>query len=197
MNTMQSGSKEGTQKTLTFERATNSAALCSFYCGQDEVDEIIHNAIDDNLYANDLYLVKEEQDIVAMFCLGKEKYCLFLPDDTKDKMKMGLKPVPKAASTDGEDYWDRFYYDAVELSLLAVKKEKRDQHIGSFIIEHVIDYIKNQRENSAYKDCEFLMVRALNMSDYTAVPFYSKCGFFPAKKEVPYQNLDMYRIIPK
>lgn len=192
---MQSGSKEGTLTTLTFERATNSAALCSFYCGQDVVDKIIHEKLDENLNVNDLFLVRDDKEIVALFCIGKGKYSLFLPDETKEKMKRGLKPFPEKACSEGEEYWERFNYGAVELSLLAVKKERRNRHIGSFIVEHVIDYLKSF-EGPEYKGCEFLMVRAFNSESYSAIPFYLKCGFFPAKAELPGRNLDMYRILP-
>lgn len=192
---MQSGSNGGTQITLTFERATNSAALCSFYCGEEAVDDIIHNELDNNLNTNDLFLVRDGEEVVAMFCIGKEKYSLFFPDETKDKMKNGFKPSPHTATSEGDDYWERFNYDAVELSLLAVKKDRRNRHIGSFIIEHVIEYLKSF-EGQEYNGCEFLMVRALNLKSYTAIPFYMQCGFVPAKKELPGVNLDMYRILP-
>ncbi len=39
---------------------------------------------------------------------------------------------------------------------------------------------------------DFVTVRALKHDDYTAVPFYLNCGFYPAEKEVEGRNLFMY-----
>lgn len=189
---MQSGSKNQKPK-LTFERATNIGALHSFSCGQEDVDHIIREVLPDTLFDNELYLVKDGEEVVALFCLQIENHCLFLSDDTKGKMQAGTKPKPNSAIIKGDEFWERFNYDSRELTLLAVKKERRFQHIGSFIIESIIERLASDPNENR----EFIHVRALNTEEYSAIPFYRKCGFFPAVKEEKGVNLMMYRIIPQ
>ncbi len=189
---MQSGSKNQKPK-LTFERATNIGALHSFSCGQEDVDHIIREVLPDTLFDNELYLVKDGEEVVALFCLQIENHCLFLSDDTKGKMQAGTKPKPNSALVEGEKFWERFNYDSRELTLLAVKEDRRFQHIGSFIIESILERLANDPNENR----EFIHVRALNTEEYSAIPFYRKCGFFPAVKEEKGVNLMMYRIIPQ
>lgn len=186
------GSKESTLTDLTFERATNLAALQLFKCGQDEVDKIIKEDLPSLLPTNDLWLVKDKDEVVALFCLQRDPYCLFLSDRVKEKMKEGQKPKPIAAKQEGVEFWDKFFYESKELTLLAVKKERRNQHLGAFIIESILEMLVNSGEKK-----ELLSVRALNIKDYSAIPFYLKCNFTPAMDQVPGQNLIMYRVIPK
>ena len=180
-------------KDLTFERATDLAALRCFKCGQEEVDHIIQDELPFTLTTNDLYLVKDGDEVVAMFCLQKDTHCLFLSDSAKEKMQKGSKPKPASACIEGEEFWERFNYDSKELTLLAVKENRRGQHLGAFIVESVIEKLANDPDEKR----EFLFVRALNTDKYTAVPFYQKCHFYAAVNPVPGQNLMMYRIIPK
>lgn len=191
MSTMQSGSNDQ-ELNLTFERATNTGALCSFKCGQDLVDGIIKE-LDTYLPTNDLFLVKQGDEVVALFCISKNDYCLFLSDTTKEKMQDGVKPKPDSARDCGEEYWEQMLFNAVEISLLAVRADKRGRHIGSYIIEYVLHSLAG----NPVEKREFLMVKALNIEEYTAVPFYAKCGFFPAQIEALGKSLAMYRIIPK
>lgn len=188
-----SGSKENSVINLMFERATNTAALRYFVCGQEIVDHII-GELESYLLDNDLFLVRDGEEVVALYCIQKNPHNLFISEDAKEKMKTGIKPVPDGAFSRGVCFWGLNHYSAIELSLLAVKKDRRGKHIGSFIIEHVIDTLSCDCEDNR----EFLIVKALDVGDYTAVPFYEKCGFFPAKeKERQEMELTMYRIIPK
>ena len=66
-------------------------------------------------------------------------------------------------------------------------------HIGSFIIESIIERLASDPNENR----EFIHVRALNTEEYSSIPFYRKCGFFPAVKEEKGVNLMMYRIIPQ
>lgn len=177
---------------LLFERATNLAALGSFECGVSIVDEIIHEVLPTALSTNDLFLVKEKKEVVALYCLQKGSMSLFLSDSAKGHMKEGSKPKPHRAIEEGPAYWERFFYDSVELTLLAVKKGLRNRHIGSFVIEHILETLANDSGCGQ----ELLVVRALNMEGYSAIPFYRKCDFHPAVKERPGENLIMYHIIP-
>lgn len=107
---MLSGSNS--KKNLTFERATDLAALHSFKCGQEEVDHIIREELPYTLTTNDLYLVKDGDEVVALFCLQKDTHCLFLSDLAKENMQKGSKPKSESAREEGEEFWERFNYDS-------------------------------------------------------------------------------------
>ena len=78
------------------------------------------------------------------------------------------------------------------------------ESIDDFIHHELQDYVNmggcemvlvsEIAENNIVK-CDFVAVRALKYMDYTAVPFYTKCGFFAAEQEEPGRNLFMYRVI--
>ncbi len=183
---MPSGSKSEQLTQLSFERATSIAALHSFSCGQATVDRIIQE-LEDHLPTNDLYLVKEGEDVVALFCLQKDNHALFLSDATRDKMRCGIKPMP---SVPLNEYLNTFA--SKELSLLAVRKDYQRRRLGSFIIEMVMEKLVREKE----ENCEFLIVKALCEEDYSAVPFYEKCGFFPSQVfRKGDMSLTMYRVI--
>ena len=95
-------------KDLIFERATNLAVLRCFKCGQEEVDHIIQDELPYTLSTNDLYLVKDGDEVVTLFCLQKDTHCLFLSDSAKESMQKGSKPKPESARVDGEEFWERF-----------------------------------------------------------------------------------------
>lgn len=194
MSTVSSGSKESKQKELVVERATNVGALCSFKCGQKVVDNIIRE-LDKHLATNDLFLVKEEDELVAIFCLGKFGHNMYLSDGAKVNIQRGIKPSPQRASAEElQSYLEStFSFDSQELSLLAVKEGKRGRHIGSSIIENIIDFFASDPNNKS----EFLFVKALHLPDYSAVPFYRKCGFCSTQDEMLGESLGMFRVIPK
>ena len=64
------GNEAGTLKDLVFEKATDIAALSCFKCGVAIVDAIIRTELKDCLPTNDLFLVKDGEEIVALFCIG-------------------------------------------------------------------------------------------------------------------------------
>lgn len=68
---------------------------------------------------------------------------------------------------------------------------RQHHHIGSFVIERIMEEVA--KDESMH--CDFVTVRALKHDGYTAVPFYQKCGFFPAEQEQEGRNLFMYRIV--
>ena len=84
------GSKGITLKDLTFERATNLAALQLFKCGQDEVDKIIKEDLSSLLPTNDLWLVKDGEEVVALFCLLYIPFLVISPLVAMDKLNKWL-----------------------------------------------------------------------------------------------------------
>lgn len=188
---MQSGNNIGSSIKFIFERTTDASVLSNFSCGIDSMDDFIHDELQDYLWMGScqMYVIREEDEIVAMFCLDKHNLCL--SEVVKEKMQEGSKPSPQGAPESNESYWLKPFFDAVEITYLAVSKNRQHQHIGSFVIERIMDRVAQDTT----VNCDFVTVRALKHDDYTAIPFYRKCGFFPAEKEVEGRNLFMYRIV--
>ena len=188
---MLSGSDAQTYRELQIERAYNADALSNFICGLPEIDEFIHHQLCDYICMGgcELYLVRDGEDIVAMFCL--DNGTLPLSNVAKEKMHSGDKPVPQHNPDPNDTYWWKSSYEAVEITYLAVASERRNQDIGSTIIEAIMNKVANSD-----KEIDYVIVRALQCEDgYTAVPFYEKCGFYLAEKRVSDKNLFMYRVV--
>jgi len=188
---MQSGSNFDTPKQLVFERVTDASILSDFSCGIDSMDEFIHQELQDYIWMGScqLFVIRDGEDIVAMYCLDQHNLCL--SEIVKDKMKDGLKPSPQNAPDADSPYWFKPFFEAIEITYLAVATSRQRQHIGSFIIESIMSQVAHDPNIQS----DFVTVRALKHDDYTAVPFYSSCGFFPPEKEIDGRNLFMYRIV--
>lgn len=171
----------------------DASVLARFSCGIDSMDEFIHKELQEYLWMGScqMYVIYEGEEIVAMFCLDNHSLCL--SDVAKVKMQEGKKPIPQNAPEADNPYWYRTFYDAIEITYLAVAEERQHQHIGSFIIERIMDKVAQDADAC----CDFVTVRALKHEGYSAVPFYPKCGFYPAEKEVKGRNLFMYRIVSR
>ena len=191
MNTKQSGNNGGMPIKLTFERVSDTRALSNFTCGIKDIDDFIHNELQEYIYMGScqLYLIRDDEEVVAMYCL--DRHNLHLSDMVKEKMHEGAKPAPQNAPEADSPYWFNPFFEAVEITYLAVAKSRQHQHIGSFVIERIMEEVARDEEVK----CDFVTVRALKHDDYTAVPFYQNCGFFPAEKEQEGRNLFMYRIV--
>lgn len=188
---MQSGSNSNPTKQLTFERTTDASVLSDFFCGINSMDEFIHHDLQDYVSMGNcqMYVIREGDDVVAMFCLDNSS--LFLEDSARENMQKGIKPCPAGTADADSLFWYKPSYDAVEITYLAVTKDRQRQHIGWFIIDSIMDRVAQSDEFN----CEFVIVRALKERDYTAVPFYKKCGFYPAQKEKDGKNLFMFRVV--
>lgn len=191
MSTKQSGSNTDTPRQLIFERVTDASILSNFSCGIDSMDDFIHSELQDYLWMGScqMYVIRDGEDIVAMYCLDQHNLCL--SEVVKEKMQDGTKPSPQDAPDADSPYWFKPFFDAVEITYLAVSSERQHQHIGSFIVERIMEQVAQNPDIH----CDFVTVRALKHDDYTAVPFYRNCGFYPAEQEVEGRNLFMYRII--
>ena len=107
-------------------------------------------------------------------------------------MREGVKPIPQEALDPDNPYWRLPLIDSIEITYLAVAKERQHQHLGSFIIEKIIQDLLADNECTS----PLLTVRAYKSETYTAVPFYEKCGFFPTEDaSASKPTLCMYRII--
>lgn len=187
-----SGINKANSHKLIIERAHNISVLSSFYCGNTTVDTFIHNELQDYLDMGNckLFVVKDNDEVIGMFCL--ETSNLTLSESAKKKMLDGKKPSPKEAPKSHDDcYWLKVVYEATEITYFAIRKDRQNEYIGSSIIESIMQKVS---QNKDFKG-EYVIVRALNENNYSAIPFYKICGFTPATNEVPNQNLFMYRVV--
>ncbi len=175
---------------LIFERIDDASVLSNFYCGIADMDSFIHEKLQGYLQRTgcDAYVVKQDGEIIAMFSLGNDT--LNLDDDDKDDMKSGFIPKPTIALED-KGFLAEKEFPAIEITYLAVEKERRGQGIGEYIVSQV--------ENKVLRDnpeCEFITVEAYKTREYSAVGFYSHCHFTPSEQPMGYKNtLRMYKVL--
>ena len=138
------------------------------------------------------YLAKYEDEVVAVFALSFDS--LDLDIDDKEELDMGM------SSTGSPDidwnYRNTFYakprYPALDIAYLAVQEKWRKRGVGSKLIEAIAERARSQN----FAGCQFLTVEALATKEYSAVGFYSRCGFTPNELKVPQKDtLRMFRTL--
>jgi GNAT superfamily N-acetyltransferase len=168
--------------------------LNTFSSGIEAMDTFIRSDFRlsvENHYCS-AYIVKHQEDIVAVFALSFDS--LDLDTDDKEELQTGM------SSTGSPDidwnYKDTFYakprYPALDIAYLAVQEQWRGRGVGSLLL----DTIAEQARNQSFAGCQFLTVEALATSEYSAVGFYSRCGFTPNELKKPYKDtLRMFRTL--
>ena len=168
--------------------------LNTFSSGIEAMDTFIRSDFRlsvENHYCS-AYIVKHQEDIVAIFALSFDS--LDLDTDDKEELQAGM------SSTGSPDidwnYKDTFYakprYPALDIAYLAVQEQWRGRGVGSLLL----DTIAEQARNQSFAGCQFLTVEALATSEYSAVGFYSRCGFAPNELKKPYKDtLRMFRTL--
>ena len=174
--------------------------LEDFYClntfssGIEAMDTFIRSDFRlsvENHYCS-AYIVKHQEDIVAVFALSFDS--LDLDTDDKEELQTGMSST---GSPDiDRNYKDTFYakprYPALDIAYLAVQEQWRGRGVGSLLL----DTIAEQARNQSFAGCQFLTVEALATSEYSAVGFYSRCGFAPNELKKPYKDtLRMFRTL--
>lgn len=187
---MQSGSNGAEYLDLEFERIDDASVLSNFYCGIKEMDDFIHERLQGYFDRTECeaYVVKCNDDIIAMLSLGEDVLCL--DEDDKDDMRSGFIPKPQKA-LEGQSFLSENKFQAVEITYLAVKKNWRGKGVGEYIISQI--------ENKVLRDCpecEFITVEAYHTTEYSAVGFYTRCDFTPAELPLGYKDtLRMYKVL--
>jgi GNAT superfamily N-acetyltransferase len=168
--------------------------LNTFSSGIEAMDTFIRSDFRlsvENHYCS-AYIVKHQEDIVAVFALSFDS--LDLDTDDKEELQTGM------SSTGSPDidwnYKDTFYakprYPALDIAYLAVQEQWRGRGVGSLLL----DTIAEQARNQSFAGCQFLTVEALATSEYSAVGFYSRCGFTHNELKKPYKDtLRMFRTL--
>ena len=165
--------------------------LSTFCSGVESMDNFIRTDFRmsvENHYCS-AYVVRYQDEVVAVFALSFDS--LDLDADDKEELETGI------SSTDTPDidwnYKDTFYakprYPALDIAYLAVQKRWRGQGVGNLLINTIAEQARSQ----TFAGCQFLTVEALATSEYSAVGFYSRCGFTPNEVKKPYKDtLRMY-----
>lgn len=177
-------------RDIEISSVSSTACLADFHCGISAMDKFIHEGLQqsiDHHYCR-LYVAKANDVIVAMFALSFDS--IDLDNDDKEEIATGISSTGTPNVT--SDYEDTFYskrrYPALDIAYFAVKEEYRNQHIGIRLIGAIKDMARKQTVGG----CQFLSVEAYRVSEYSAVPFYDKCGFAP--NELPNPNKDTLRM---
>lgn len=121
-----------------------------------------------------LWIVYEDDDVVAFFSLSKDALILNYEDIRSISNHKTLNSI--LPSSDENKFWEQEKYPAVEIDYLAVCEERRlnpEYHLGSSIIE----FIARQALKDQFSATMFLTVEAFDSLNYSAVSFYKKCGF--------------------
>lgn len=184
----------GNKYQLRFERVEDASVLSDFNCGLDVMDRFIHSGLQwciDYHYCV-VYAVKDIKEIVGIVALGCDK--LELDTTDKEELQMGFFPKPEIDFNYQDTFWAKSSYPAIEITYLAVKKDKRHLGIGEYIIEAVAQRALDSRFNLA--GCQFLTVEAYSRGSNSAVGFYDKCDFIAAEALNPNkETLRMYKTI--
>ena len=179
---------------LTSEKITDFHCLSSFVSGVEAMDVFIQGDFRmsvENHYCT-AYGIWYKEELVAIYALSFDS--LDLDSDDKDDLQTGI------SSTGTPDidwnYKDTFYakprYPALDIAYLAVKQEYRGNNVGHSIVEMIAEQARSQ----TFAGCQFLTVEALATSEYSAVGFYSRCGFTPNEVKKPYKDtLRMFRTL--
>lgn len=187
---MQSGNK----LKLDFERIDDASILLDFNCGLDVMDRFIHSGLQwciDYHYCV-VYAVKDSSGIVAIVALGCDK--LELDASDKEELRMGFFKKPDIEFDYQDTFWAKSSYPAIEITYLAVRKDKRHLGIGEYIIEAIGQRALDPKSNMA--GCQFLTVEAYRKGNNSAVGFYNKCDFIVAEEPNPNkETLRMYKTI--
>lgn len=138
------------------------------------------------------YVVTYGNEVIAVFALSFDS--LDLDSDDKEELDTGMSTtgVPDIDS----DYRNTFYakqrYPALDIAYLAVQKKWREKKIGRYLIEMIAERARSQN----FAGCQFLTVEALATKEYSAVGFYSRCGFTPNELKDPRKDtLRMFRTL--
>ena len=144
--------------------------LKDFECGIQSMDAFIHSSLQSFLQHNDRYdlVVVSEKDngIVAMYVTSTGGFV-----DCNGEFQDILIGKPWEYLDDDLQVHDGVRYSTLEIDYLAVRKDLRYKGYG----KEIISKLSRQARES---DCYFLTVDAYHDTEYSAIPFYEKCGFF-------------------
>ena len=181
------------RQNLHLQLEQDASILADFYSGVDEMDDFIHTRLSAFLrayHSSYFYVLRNAEGvIVAMFVISEGR--LFVDEECRDDLR--LKFQDKEKWPEYKDYWETGAFPSIEIDYLAVRKEYRNQHIGT----DIISIIKSLKDKTySYHQPLFISVNAYCTKDYSAVGFYQKCHFWAAEFLNPNtETIKMYRTL--
>ncbi len=171
---------------LEIRPASDFSQLAGFCCGLEEMDNFIHSrlATCDQIHFVNTYFVFHEEEVIALFSLSTGS--VILDSDDFEDIQMGARNrMHSLEFTTDEDFLENYFYvhrtyPTIELQYLAVREDYRSKqdssseklHVGKVIIDAIVAKAK-----SLDLGAMFISVDAYDTDEYSAVPFYEKCGF--------------------
>lgn len=179
---------------MKLRRLRDYSLLKDFHCGVQQMDEFIQQKLQYSIEAHFCvpYIVIDDDDIVAFFALSYDSLAMpsaYFDDFLNGFSSSGTPNIPF-------DYHDTFehkeHYPAIDVAYFAVSEQYQRKHIGSEILEDIIQFVKDH----ALAGCQFIVVDALVTSDYSAMSFYAKNKFTVCEDKKPYKDcVRMYRVL--
>lgn len=172
----------------------DAAELTNFQCGIPEMDDFIHGELAYSIEGRYCvpYALKQGEEIIAFYALSYDS--LVFPNDYFEDFIHGYSSsgVPDIPSR----YWPIFeskqQYPAMSISYFAVAAAYQHQHIGSALLEDIINRIRKKDDAG----CQFVVVDALVTDRYSALAFYAKNGFTVCEDKKPYKDcVRMYKVL--
>lgn len=160
-----------------FKRVDDTSTLFNFESGVEPIDKFIKNKERGlekfiKLRLSNLWVVFERGEAVALFALSKD--AIMLNNEDRRNIEQDKDKASALVPTGDEDkFWEKERFPAIEIDYLAVRKDKRNAHLGTLII----DAISEKALEDELSATMFLTVEAYDTQDYSAVGFYKKCGF--------------------
>lgn len=142
---------------LSYERTDDISCLNGFHCGIYEMDLYIQKSLQSHLNtAKDLCnYIIRENGVVVALCTLKDH-----------KLKIALND----------------YVDTVAIEYLAVRREVQNQGIGREIISWIVKQTRMEKPEIRIITVDAFMS---DITGYSAVAFYKKCGFITIQKKHP------------
>ena len=168
--------------------------LKTFRSGVEAMDNFIRGDFQmsvENHYCT-AYVVTYQEEVVAIFALSFDS--LDLDSDDKEELQTGMSSagVPEVDWNYKDTFYSKPRYPALDIAYLAVQEKWRGRGVGYLLI----DTIAEQARTQTFAGCQFLTVEALATKEYSAVGFYSRCGFTPNEVRKPYKDtLRMFRTL--
>ena len=147
------------------ESFTDASILSEFTCGLQEMDDFIHHNLQsflDTKPCNAYCLKDATETIVAFFVLQPEMISI-VDDDAKEDIQL-IHPNIQLETIE---------YKTMEIEYLAVSKNLQRQGIGTECIAQIMRIAQEMQDTDLF----FLTADAFKTGEYSAVPFYRKCGF--------------------
>lgn len=171
------------------EHLADFKELSNFYCGENQMDEFIHENLQEcseNHFCT-TYCVRQKNTgkIAAIFSLSFDS--VDIEQDDFEDMRIGAAGTELPAVSDSfrDRFEEKYTYPALEITYLAVAKEFQHMKLGSRIVEDICLMAKKQ----SLGGCLFVTVLALHKPTYSAVSFYERCHF---AKQTPLPKADVW-----